>query len=402
MNASRLFFSSARAVQRTPMRSFFIMIGAVIGVAALTFVLGVGRGAKRKMTVTIRQIFGDSSLIITAGGHQIMGGPRPDAARLTLDDIQAVVSQIPEIETWDPEQVLSSSVRNGHASTTARVLGASERFERVWSRRVVSGEAFSVSAVNQLDRVALIGRTVARELFGDADPLEQEILIDSVPFTVTGVLETFGTDIHGMDRDNEIVVPISTLMRRIRNTDTIFLAKLLVRDGEQLETVSAAARRALREQHGLNAAQPDDFGLITPIEVKKMVGKVTQVLSVYLPLASLVVLAVGGVIAAALMLGSVNARTAEIGLRAAVGAQPRDIAVQFLVETTLTLTSGGILGVLLGALAGHAVHVHLKVDPEISFDVIFLGLSVSVIVGLLAGVLPARRAARLLPAQALR
>lgn len=402
MKPTTLLLTSLHGLRRSPLRSCFIMLGSVVGIAALTFVLAVGRGAQRKLLSTLGQIFGDSSIIVTAGGHQIMAGPRADAARLTLDEIAAVAGQLPRITAWDPQQTVYTSVKHGNTATTARVLGHSERFERVWSRRTVRGQMFTTSDVNRSERVALIGATVARDLFGGRDPLNAEILIDSVPFTVVGVLETFGTDIHGMDRDNEVVVPISTFMHRLRTLDTILLAKFIVADGAPLEATARDVRRLLRNEHRLAASQPDDFGLITPIEAKRLAATATRVLSLYLPLASGIILAVGGLIAATLMLGAVNQRMAEIGVRRAVGAHPRDIALQFLVEAGVTLLLGGAAGIVLGALASQAVRLHIQVESRLSWDIVLLGLLLSTAVGLLAGVLPARRAANLPPVQALK
>jgi putative ABC transport system permease protein len=239
-------------------------------------------------------------------------------------------------------------------------------------------------------------------LFGNDDPIGSEILIDSAPFTVLGVLEHFGTDFHGMDRDNEIVVPVSTLMRRLANVDSIALAKLKIQPSCDLSAVAAATRLALRNRHGLTAGQPDDFNLLTPMEIQKMIGKIRRILSLYLPLASVVVLLVGGMIAAALMVSSVNARTGEIGLRRAVGALPGDIARQFLIETTLSLVAGGVIGIAIGLIGSELVATHLKLNTGISLWPVVIGLTASALTGLVAGVLPARRAARLMPVEALR
>jgi putative ABC transport system permease protein len=402
MKTDRLLAHSIRALARYPLRTFFIMLSSLIGVAALTFVLCVGTGARRKMLTTVRQIFGDSGILIGAGPHRAMGGPRSDAARLTIDDIEAVAKAVPEIEVWDPQQNMSASVRHGDVATTARVLGQSERSERVWSRSVTRGAFFDATAVKRMDRVALIGETVARKLFGERDPLQGEILIESVPFTVIGVLEPFGTDLHGMDRDNEVVVPISTFMRRLANVDSIAAAKLLVKDSSHIEDVARSVKQVLRTRHALAAGQPNDFNVLTPVEVQRMVGRMRRILSLYLPLASIIVLAVGGIVAATLMLASVNARVGEIGLRRAVGAQPNAVGLQFIIETTVTMLGGGLLGVALGLAAGQVVASHLHLGPVFSWSAALLGLLMSAVTGLLAGVIPARRAARLLPAEALR
>jgi putative ABC transport system permease protein len=402
MKTKRLFLQSFRSLFRHRLRTFFIMLSSIVGIAALTFVLSVGQGAQQKMMSTVRQIFGDSSIIVIAGGQEVMGGPRADAARLTIDDIEAVAKAVPEVETWDPQQALFPTVRHGNASSVVRVLGQSERSEQVWGRTVSRGNYFDATAVKQLERVALIGETTARALFGNDDPIGSEILIEAAPFTVIGVLEHFGTDFHGMDRDNEIVVPVSTLMRRLANVDTIALAKFKIHTGQDLGAATASVKQALRNRHSLVTGQPDDFNLLTPVVIQKMVGKIRQILSVYLPLASVVVLLVGGIVAATLMVSSVNARTGEIGLRRAVGALPEDIARQFLIETVLSLVAGGVIGVVIGLVGGELVAAHLKLVSGISLTAMVIGLTASAVTGLVAGVLPARRAARLLPVEALR
>jgi len=321
---------------------------------------------------------------------------------LTIADVEDLAQDLPAVEAWDPQQVLRTAVRSGDASATARVLGDSERAERVWDRGVSSGEYFDASAVAGSARVALIGETVARELFGDEDPLGAEILIGSVRFKVIGILEPFGVDVHGMDRDDEVVVPISTAMRRLMNVDTIRAAKLLVKDPARVEETAREVRRLLRERHAIAPGQPDDFTVITSTQVQQMVGRVQRVLFLFLPLVAGISLAAGGVVAASLMLASVSERVGEIGLRGAVGARPRDIQLQFLLETAVTTLGGGLGGLVVGAAAAQIVARRWGLDGIVSWQAVVLGILAAAVTGLLAGVVPARRAARLQPVDALR
>ena len=402
MSPSRLLRDSLRSLRRHRLRSASIMIGSLVGVAALTFVLDVGQGLRRKMLTTVQQIFGDSSVVVVAGGMQLVDGPRPDAARLTIDDIAAAAAAVPAVVDWDPQQVQIASVRRAGSTATARVLGQSERAAKVWARTVSHGRFFDADDVQHRERVALVGETLVRDLFAGADPLGAEIMVDAVPFTVVGVLERFGTDLHGMDRDNEIVVPVSTLMRRLANVDTISVAKLLIGDPAQNATAAAQIREALRSRHALLQGQPDDFTLLTPSEVRQLLGKMQRIVTVYLPLASVVVLLVAGLIAATLMAGAVNARVAEIGVRRAIGARPADIARQFVAESAFTMLGGGLLGILLGSAAAQLVARRLDLGAVLSLRVALLGLALALVTGLLAGVVPALRAARLRPVDALR
>lgn len=403
MSHTRLVSHSIRGIARYKLRSLFMMLGSLAGVATLTLVVSVGEGAQRKILATVGQLFGNSSIVVMSRGTELVGGPRPDAARLTLDDIEAVAAEVPGIEAWDPQQIqAAASVRRAEATTIARVVGASERSERVWNRSVVRGAYFDETAVRGASRVALIGQTVAAHLFDGQDPLEGEILVGSVPLRVVGVLEPLGTDVHGMDRDNEVVLPISTLMRRVMNVDSIALAKILVAEPARSEATAGEIRRVLRGRHAIAAGQPDDFTLVTPVEVQRMVGMAQRVLELYLPLVSGVTLLVGGLVAAALMLGSVSARIGEIGLRRALGARPAEIRLQFLVETAATVLVGGIGGAALGYAGARAIASRLQMGDIFSWKALLLAVGVSVAVGLLAGVAPARRAAGLNPVDALR
>jgi putative ABC transport system permease protein len=407
---ARLAVHSFKALIRFRLRSAFLMLGSLVGVAALTFVLSVGEAGERKIVSTVRQLFGGSSILVITGGGRILGGPRAGAARMTLADGEAVVRELPEIEAWDPQQGLSGEpVRRAEgsgtgsgASTTARVLGMSERSERVWDRSVSRGEYFDAAAVAGSARVALLGETVARQLFGDEDPLGAEVLVGSVRLRVVGLLEPFGTDLHGIDRDDEVVVPISTLQRRLLNVDTIQSFKLLVREPSRIDATAREVRRILRERHALASGQSDDFTIITAVEVQSMVQKVERVLFLYLPLVAGVILLVGSAVAASLMLASVSARVGEIGLRRAVGARPADVHLQFLLETAATSLGGGALGLVVGCAAAEVVARRMALGDVFSWQAIFLSLGAAALTGLLAGVLPARRAARLDPAEALR
>lgn len=402
MSTTRLLTHSLRVLSRYRLRSALVMIGSLLGVAALTLVVSVGKGVQAKVLKTVGQIVGDSSLLVMSGGSRILGSPRAGASRLTIDDLTAVAAEVQGIEAWDPQQDISTIVRYRDRTTTVRVLGQSERAEHVWARTATRGRSFDRAAVSAAERVAVVGETVARALFGEEEPLEAEIRIGAVPFRVIGVLEPFGTDMHGMDRDNEISVPISTLMRRLTNVDTISAARLLVTDPSREESVAAEVARILRARHALGANEPDDFRLVTAVEVRTMTSWVRRVLFLFVPMAAAVVLLVAGAVAATLMLSSVRERTAEIGLRRAVGANPQDIGLQFATETAVTIFIGGLGGLLLGYAGAQVMAERMQLGEALSWQAVIVGIAASAITGVLAGVLPARRAAHLHPADALR
>jgi len=403
MTTNRLLQQAARSMRRYPLRTIIMMLGSFVGVALLMFVLSVGRGAQTLMLRTVRQILGDQAILVMAGGGTMMGGPRGGSARLTIDDLDAVAREVPQIDSWDPiVQSFGASVKRGNAATTARVLGESERWSQVWGRNVSRGQDFDASAVAGTARVALIGETVARKLFASDDPIGGDVEIGNIPFRVIGVLDRFGTDLHGMDRDNEIVVPVSTMMRRVKNTDAISQAKLVVKDGGRDGDVAEQVRRVLRTRHGLAEGRPDDFNLMTSSEVNSMESKMERVILLYVPLVGAVALILGGIVGAVLMLASVSERVGEIGLRCAVGAGPADIRRQFVLETTATILLGGIAGIVLGIVLVKAATSRMPISAPFSWSAVLIGLAAAAVTGLVAGVFPARRAAALNPVDALR
>jgi putative ABC transport system permease protein len=403
MKASYLFRQSARSMTRYKLRTAFMMLGSLVGVAALTFAVSLGQGVQGKVVKTVKQIMGDGAIIVVGGGSRMMGSPRAGASRLTIDDIGAIVKEVPGIDDWDPQAELSGiGARRGATSSTSRVLGESERWSRVWGRSVSRGDSFDAAAVAGTARVAIIGETVARTLFGNEDPLNADIQIGAVSFRVIGILERFGNDMHGMDRDNEIVVPVSTLMRRLTNTDAIGAAKLLLKDPRAAEQVAKEITDALRRRHALTRDQPDDFMVVSAIQTQQMVSMIQRVMLLYVPLVAGVVLMVGGIVAAALMLVSVNERVGEIGLRRAVGALPSDIRWQFVLETAATIVAGGVGGIVIAYLGVLVVEAHMHLGAGLSWTAVLVSLAASAITGLVAGILPARRAAQLRPADALR
>jgi putative ABC transport system permease protein len=389
---------------RFKLRTGFMMLGSLVGVAALTLVVSVGQAFEGKMIIMFSRIFGDSAILINDGGGRMMGGPHGPGIRLKIDDVDTIAKELSGIQAWDPEQQLAGvDLKHGAAADSAASLqGDSERFAQVWGRGLTEGEYFDAAAVLGSARVALIGETVARELYPDQDPVGADLEIGSVPFRVIGVLEPWGTNPHGMDQDNLVVVPITTLMRRLTNVDTISTAKLIMNDPSQASQLSEGIRRILRERHALGRGQPDDFTILTPIDAQKEMGSIKRVLFLFLPLVAGIFLVVGGVVAASLMLGSVNERVGEIGLRRAVGARPGDIRLQFLIETAATTLAGGLVGIALGYLGARMGASKMHLENILVWNAAFLGIAASTLTGLLAGLVPALRAARLNPADALR
>lgn len=405
MKTSRVISSSLRMMSRNKLRTSFMMLGTVIGVTALTVVMALGRGTQDAVLSRMERMFSGSAIVLFAGSGMIGGGPQGSGPTTTLvpEDIAAIEADVPAVLVADRLQEMGTSevIFEGNVADV-RILGHSQYSPQVWNRGVSRGSYFADQDVATSARVAVIGTTAVDALFGDVDPIGQQIRIGSVPFEVIGVLEPFGIDPHGTDKDNEIHVPYTTLMRRLRNIDYLAVSKILVDADADLDETVLAIEQVLRERHGLGPDEPNDFYMITPAQVREMVAASNRTFGVFLPLVALISLFAGGFVIANLMLLSVNERRHEIGLRKAIGARTRDVWWQFVLESTAITTVGGLLAIAVGILILQFIRMHGFADFVFPWSVTLVGLGVAAFVGLAAGALPARRAARMDPIDALK
>ncbi len=404
MKTSRILRSGFRGMGRHRVRTFFMMLGIVVGIFALTVIFSIGQGTENQVMSQIEKLFSANDILISAG-RTGMGGPRQGELvnTFTIADLEAIAAEIPNVELWDP--LIMTPGREAiykDRSATTNIFAHSPQAELVWNRTVVSGEFFDDDDMQSAARVTLIGQDLAEELFGDTDPLEEQLRIGNVPFRIKGVLELRGVDPHGMNRDHELWVPITTSMRRLLNVDYIRNGKLRLRDASKMAEAEAQITEILRDRHNLTPQEPDDFHLFTAVQIQEMVASANRVFNLFLPLIAAISLVVGGVVVANLMLLSVNERTAEIGLRKAVGARSKDILLQFLMETTVVTFVGGVVGIGLGLVGVGVVTSMMGIPFAISWQALILAILSSTIIGLLAGVFPARRAAAHQPVEALR
>jgi len=405
MKAKRLIVHGLRGMGRHRLRTFFMMLGTFIGVLALTVVVAIGQGTRDAVLGNIERMFGGTSILLTAGGGGMMGGPRGagPTTTLTIDDMDEIQSTVLGIRAWDPMvQAGSREVVHQGISSTVRILGHSARHEEVWDRGASRGAFFGEAEVRSSARVALIGETLSREVFQGADPIGLQLRIGAVQFEVIGILDSMGIDPHGWDRDNEAIIPYTTAMRRLLNVDYIGTAKLLAESEAVLDDAVAAIEGLLRERHALAEDEPNDFHMITPVQVQEMVGSMNRIFTLFLPIVAGVSLLIGAIVVANLMLMGVNERRSEIGLRKAVGARERDIRTQFLLESSLVTVVGGLVALVVAAGALAFVATAMEIPSIMPWEAATLGLGAAVLVGLIAGVAPARRAAGLDPVTTLR
>ena len=398
MKTKRLISHGLRGMGRHRLRTFFMMLGTFVGVLALTMVVAIGQGTRDNVMAMVEQLFTGSSIMLMPGGGGQRGGPHTAGATttLTVEDLEEIHTTVPGILAWDPMiQVGSREVVYQGSSRTVRILGHSADHEQVWNRGVSRGSFFGEAEVRSSARVALVGESLARELFQGADPIGFQLRIGAVPFEVIGILDSMGIDIHGWDRDNEVIVPYTTAMRRLLNVDYIGTAKILAADDADLDATVLAIEGVLRERHALAQDEPNDFNMITPVQIREMVGSMNRVFTLFLPIVAAVSLLIGGIVVANLMLMGVNERRSEIGLRKAVGARERDIRLQFLLESSLVTAIGGVLALLVATAVLAFISRMMELPSIMPWEAASLGLGAAVLVGLIAGVAPARRAAAL-------
>jgi putative ABC transport system permease protein len=408
MSGWQLFQVALRALAINKLRSALTMLGIVIGVAAVIVMLAVGAGAQARIAEQIRAL--GSNLLLVTPGATTAGGVRMgfgSASTLSEDDVMAINREIPEALAA-PALRGSAQIVWGNANWSTQIFGITPEYLDVRQWPLAYGRVFEPAEMAGAGKVCLIGATVARQLFGDADPLDQTIRIRRVPFTVIGVLETKGQSLMGNDQDDVILMPISTARSRVlgsssqakqRSVGTIWIK---VADGVRAGAIEEEVRALLRQRHRLPPGADDDFSMRNLAEVMAAQEASSRVLSLLLAAVASVSLLVGGIGIMNIMLVSVTERTREIGLRMAVGARTRDILGQFLVEAVTLSLLGGLVGVALGIGAASAITHFAGWHVLLSADAIILAVAFAFVIGVFFGFYPARKAARLNPVEALR
>lgn len=404
MQTSKLMKIAFRGLSRNKLRTFLMMIGIVIGITALMLIISVGLGAQKKVMDRVKK-FGLESMMVFAGGGRergqpVSGGP---VATLTLRDSQAIRREISAVEEVAPfNRRGNSEIKYLDKSHTAAVFGITPSWAYVWDWDVQSGDFISNSDMDNLSRVCLVGPTVQKELFGDEKPIGKKIRIGNVQFEVKGVMRPKGVSPGGGDMDNRVNIPLSTFMRRVANVDYIFGIKILLNSAGEMEQTAENISAILRERHAIAAGVPDDFRIVTPDEVTEFAGEIAGTFNIFFALVAGISLIAGGVVVANIMLISVNERKNEIGLRKALGARSRDIKLQFLFEAAAVTLAGGIIGIALGGIGAQILRAITGIPVSVSWKGVLLGVVSSSLVGIVAGMQPAARAARLQPVESLR
>jgi putative ABC transport system permease protein len=403
MKTKRTLKESFKGLGRNKIRTFLMMLGIIIGITTLTIIVSAILGAKSEVVGKVAK-FGMDQISISAGAGKILGVPQDvPVITLKLEDAEAILSEVKNVKAMAPSiNTRGMPIKSPTGNTEATVIATTPEWSTVWDTTAVAGEFINEEDLSSIARVAVIGQTVAKELFGNEDPVGKQIRIRELPFTVKGVLQAKGTSPSGQDMDSRIIIPLTTGQKRLLNRDNIGTIKLVLRNPSKMGETTEEIRQLLRERHNLQSGVPDDFTLITPTQVTEVATQVSTALSLFLIVISAISLIVGGIVVGNIMLISVGERKQEIGLRRALGARKRDILTQFLFESVAVTVFGGFVGVIIGLAGGKLLSVFTKLSVVVSWEPFVLAFIFSGLVGVLAGISPARRAASLDPVEALR
>ncbi|MBK8230917.1 MAG: ABC transporter permease [Candidatus Eisenbacteria bacterium] len=392
-----------RAIARNKLRSALTCLGIIIGVGAVIAMVAIGEGASSMVRSQIASL-GDNVINIFPGsdyrGGRMMGGGTNSS--LTEGDVEALATQLPYLTAVSPVVNTSGQVIFGNQNWSTQVVGVGVDYLTIRRWAVVKGANFNPSAVRSVAKVALIGQTIADQLFQGEDPVGQVIRIKKMPFTVVGVLDKKGMNTWGRDQDDVIIVPYTTAMKRMSGQTYLSMIMASATSAAALPQASEAATELLRTRHRIPPGGTDDFSIRTQADIQNVMGSTAGVMRVLLAVIASVSLVVGGIGIMNIMLVSVTERTREIGVRMAVGAKGWHVLLQFLAESTVLASLGGVLGILLGLLTAELVSRFARWPVLVSPQSVVVAFCFAAAIGIFFGFWPARKASQLDPIEALR
>ncbi|OQA89600.1 MAG: Macrolide export ATP-binding/permease protein MacB [Elusimicrobia bacterium ADurb.Bin231] len=400
MKITRIAGVSVSAIFKHKVRTFLIVLAIMVGVATITVIMALTRGANKKIMQRINN-FGPDAIMIHSGGGKLEGPATASEANLTKKDI-ADIENIDGVTLVSPFQVaLDMPIKYGNKFTTSWVWGIKSNWKDAWKRGATKGEFISDADNEQLSKVCVIGQTAVKDLFGTSDPIGESILIENTSFKVIGILEKRGQAPVGADFDNLIVIPFTTASRRLMNQPLyIAMARAIVINPSAVKKVAAQIRDVLRANHNMADTEEDDFRITSPVEITKMIKSTSRTLNNFLWLVGIISPLVGGIVLMNIMLMAVSERKKEIGLRRAVGAKKKHIIFQFLAESLMLAFAGGIFGAVTGIVVT-VMLAHSGKPVVITWQPFAAAFIFSAAIGLFFGIYPAKKAAALDPANAL-
>ena len=402
MNILNLFKVSLRAVAANKLRSFLSMLGIIIGVGAVITMMSIGQGSKESIREELAKQ--GTNLLTIRPGADMRGGVRRDPAQMqTLKpaDLEAIMNEKKYVTYVSPEVSASGQVIYGNSNTTSTVYGESTDYLKIRQWDIQDGDFFTEEDIRKSAKVCVVGKTIVDELFGGSDPIGKNIRFKSIPMKVIGVLKSKGYNSWGMDQDNVIVAPYTCVMKRI-SAQTYYGSIICSAITEEMsDHAIEELTQILRRSHKLKEGAVDDFNIRSQAEMMETMSNTMDTVTMILGIAAGFSLLIAGIGIMNIMLVSVTERTKEIGLRMAVGATGFVISVQFLIESILISLTGGIFGVLLG-IGASSLLPKMGMPSIVPAWSIFLSFGVCVVIGVLFGYIPARKAANMDPIDAIR
>jgi putative ABC transport system permease protein len=403
MRVGSTFNVAFRALRRNKMRSVLTALGIIIGVAAVVAMVGIGHGAKAQVEAQIASL--GENVILIFSGSTTASGIRTGwggAGTLKVEDAEAIRREVPGVTAVSEEVVSTTQVAAGNQNWFTRIYGESADYFEIRQWPLTDGAPFTAQDVRSANKVCVIGRTTAAQVYGNDDPIGEVLRVKNVPFTVTGILMPKGLSAQGTDQDDIVIMPYTSAMKRVTGGTTLRNINVQVADAKQMSAAQEQIVDLLRQRHGIRAGRDDDFTVRNQQEIADAATATTDVMTGLLGAIAGVSLAVGGIGIMNIMFVSVTERTREIGTRMAVGAHGRDILMQFLIEAFSLSSVGGVIGILVGIVAAKTIAVTRNWPALISPTSIIVAFAVSALVGIFFGFYPARKAARLDPIEALR
>lgn len=405
MNYTNLFKIALRAIAANKLRSFLTMLGIIIGVASVIAMLAIGQGSKKSIQANISEM-GSNMIMIRPGQDKGPGGAQQDASdmqTLKLKDYEALKEQSKYLAAISPSVNSSGQFINGNNNTPSTIYGISPDYMEIRQQKVKDGEMFTDEDIRTSAKVCLIGKTVADNLFTNGeDPVGKVIRFNKIPFRVVGVLESKGYNSFGMDQDDVVLAPYTTVMKRILSITYLqgINASAITEDMTDLAIDDITS--ILRESHKLKSADEDNFTIRSQQEMAEMMNSTSDTMTVLLLVVACISLVVGGIGIMNIMYVSVTERTKEIGLRMSVGARGIDILNQFLIESVLLSVTGGLIGVVVGIGTAVGINVFAHWPIQIQPWSVLLSFAVCSATGIFFGWYPAKKAASLDPIEAIR
>lgn len=401
MDISQLLRSSFRSLKAHKMRSFLTTIGIIIGVVAIISVMSIGEGAKYKVKQEIDRLGSNFMIVLAQPPKQFAQQRGVVAYTLKPGDMRAIIDECPAVDKISPGVQYQTKVVYDGSNWQTSVFGVNEDYFTIRDWKTIAGEVLNSQDVRSGSKVAVIGKRVMTELFGDKDPLGKTIRIKRIPFKVIGVLEEKGRTPDGRDFDDAILVPITTAQRKLVGKQNYAVLIMNAVSSDAMDKASAQVRSVLRQRHRLQESDEDDFTIFTQGDIAKATDAASAVLNILLLVIASISLIVGGIGIMNIMLVTVTERTKEIGIRMALGATTASILKQFLLEAVTICLLGGLIGTTLGVGASEVVSISLGWPVFISTKAIIISLSSTIGIGVFFGYWPAKKAAALNPVQAL-